>query len=119
MSFALKGGYNAFYRKIINVSLKKTTVWNRGAVIINGVRCNIDSARDNEIEIIKYNDMNTLLVNDAIIYENQRLFTYDINLNYNFQYKTDFSKKNIYSYIDFKAVNYNDLEHLFSTHCLK
>jgi|LakMenE01Jun11ns_1017448.scaffolds.fasta_scaffold9807701_1 hypothetical protein len=117
MSFALKGGYNAFYRNIINVSLKKTTIWNRGAVMINGVRCNIDSSRDNAIEIIKYNDMNTLLVNNAIIYENKRLFTYDIDLKMNIS-SCDFSKKNIYSYIDFNVVNYNDLEHIFSRRSL-
>lgn len=117
MSFILRGGYDAFCRSIINISLKNTNVWNRGAISVNGVKCNIDSSRDNTIEMVKYDDMNTLLVNNAIIYENRKLFTYDVNLNMNIN-SGDFSKNNLYNYIDFQVVNYNDIERIFSTRCL-
>jgi hypothetical protein len=117
MSFILKGGYDALCRNIINVSLKKTNLWNRGAVMVNGVKCNIDSQRDNTIEMIKYDDMNTLMVNNAIIYENRKLFTYDIDLNMNI-YSCDFSNNNLYNYIDFRVISYNDLERIFSRRSL-
>ena len=118
MSFMLKAGYDAFYKHIINVSLRKTTIWNRGAVIVNGTNFNIDAERDNLIEMIKYDDMNTLMVNNAIIYENRQLFNYDIDLNYNFQEQHDFSKKNLYNYIDFNIVNYKTMEKITSQRTL-
>jgi len=117
MSFALKGGYDAFYRHVINVSLKKTNIWNRGAVMVNGVNFNIDSSRDNLIEMVKYDDINTLMVNNAIIYENRKYFTYDIDLKYNFT-EHDFSKKNIYNYIDFNIINYNEIHNIFAQRTL-
>jgi len=117
MSFILRGGYDAFQRSIINISLKNTNLWNRGAISVNGVNCNIDSSRDNTIEMVKYDDMNTLLVNNAIIYENRKLFKYDINLIMNIN-SCDFSKNNLYNYIDYRAVRYNDIERIYSTRCL-
>ena len=117
MSFALKGGYDALNRHIINVLLKKTNLWNRGAVMVDGVNFNIDSSRDNLIEMVKYDDNNTLMVNNAIIYENRKLFTYNVDLNMNIHYN-DFSKKNLYNYIDFTVIGYNDIETMFSTRCL-
>ena len=117
MSFILKGGYDAFCRNIINLSLKETNLWNRGAVMVDGVKCNIDSSRNNQIEIIKYDDMNTLMVNNAIIYENRKLFTYDVDLKMNI-HCNDFSKNNLYKYIDFNAVRYKDVKHIFSTRSL-
>ena len=112
MSFLLKGGYDVFSKNIINVYLKKTTIWNRGAVMVNGVKFNIDSNRDNEIEMIRYDDVNSLMVNNAIIYENRRLFTYDIDLNC-LLHQNDFSKKNLYNYIDFKIIKYNDIKNIY------
>jgi len=98
--------------------LRKTTIWNRGAVMVNGTKFNIDAERDNIIEMIKYDDMNTLMVNNAIIYENRKLFNYDIDLNYNFQEQYDFSKKNLYNYIDFNIVNYKTMEKITSQRTL-
>jgi len=118
MSFVLKAGYDSVYKHIVNVSLKKTTIWNRGSVMVNGVNINIDSNKDNRIEMIKYNDMNTLMLNNAIIYENRRLFNYDIDLQYNFQGQNNFSKKNLYNYIDFNIVNYKTMENIISQRTL-
>ena len=117
MSFALRAGYDAVYRHVINVSLKKTSLWKNGLLVVNGVNFNIDSSRDNLIEIVKYHDLNTLMVNNAIIYENRKLFTYDVDLNMNIHYN-DFSKKNLYNYIDFNVIGYNDIENIFSRRCL-
>ena len=85
--------------------------------MVDGVKCNIDSSRNNQIEIIKYDDMNTLMVNNAIIYENRKLFTYDVDLKMNI-HSNDFSKNNLYKYIDFNAVRYKDVKHIFSTRSL-
>jgi len=118
MSFALKGGYDAFYRHVINVSLRKTNIWKRGAIIVNGTQFNIDSARDNLIEMVKYDDINTLMLNNAIIYENRKLFVYDIDLKYNIEQTHDFSKKNLYNYIDFNVVNYDEIQNIFAQRTL-
>ena len=75
MSFIIKCGYDAFYRNIINVKLKQTNLWSKGSVMVNGIKFNIDSSRDNLVEIVKYDDTNTLLVNNAIIYDNRKLFS--------------------------------------------
>jgi hypothetical protein len=118
MSFLLKAGYDGFYKKVINVSLLKTHIWNRGSVSVNGTNFNIDSNRDNLIEIVKYDDTNTLMVNNAIIYDNRKLFTYDIDLQYNFTEQHDFSKKNIYNYIDFNVINYDEMQNIFAQRTL-
>lgn len=118
MSFILKGGYDAMYRHIVNISLRKTNIWKNGRVSIHGIKYNIDSNKENRIEIIKYNDMNTLMLNNAIIYENRRPFVYDIDLQYNFEEQHNFSKKNLYNYIDFNIVNYNTMENISSQRTL-
>jgi len=118
MSFILKGGYDAFSRHIINVSLRKTTIWNKGAVMVNGTKFNIDSSRDNLIEMVKYDDTNTLMVNNAIIYENRKLFVYDIDLNYNIKQSHDFREQNIYNYIDLSVINYNEIQNIFAQRTL-
>ncbi len=118
MSFILKGGYDAKCCHIVNLLLKKTNVWNRGSIRVNGVKCYMDSNKENRIEMIKYNDMNTLMLNNAIIYENRRPFEYDIDLQYNFQGQNNFSKKNLYNYIDFNIVNYNTMENISSQRTL-
>lgn len=118
MSFILKGGYDVHCRHIVNLFLKRTTVWNRGSINVNGNKCNIDSTRENTIEIIKYDDMNSLLLNNAIIYENRRPFIYDIELQYNNHDIHDFSNKNIYSYVDFNVVNYNKIKNISSQRLL-
>jgi hypothetical protein len=118
MSFILKGGYDAFGRNIINVSLRKTTIWNRGAVRVNGAEFNIDSSRDNLIEMVKYDDIHTLLVNNAIIYDNRKMFVYDIDLKYNLEQPHDFSKKNIYNYINYNIINYNEIQNIFAQRTL-
>lgn len=113
MSFIVKGGYDAFYRNIINVTLKKTNLWNTGLVMVNGIKFKINSSRDNLIEIIKYDDTNTLMVNNGIIYDNRKLFMYDIELIYNIN-SPDFSKHNFYNYINFNMVNnYNEDHSIF------
>ena len=117
MSFALRAGYDAVYRHVINVSLKKTSLWKNGLLMVNGVNFNIDSSRDNLIEIVKYDDINTLMLNNAIIYENRKLFTYNIDLTYNMN-NQDFQKESFYKYIDFNIVNYPDVDNIFSQRIL-
>ena len=117
MSFVIKCGYDAFYRNIINVKLKQTNLWSKGSVMVNGIRFNIDSSRDNLVEIVKYDDTNTLMVNNAIIYDNRKLFMYDIHLIHNISAQ-DFSKRNFYNYIEFDIVKYNQVHTIFSQRLL-
>lgn len=113
MSFIFKCGYDAHCRHIVNIFLKKTNIWNIGSVVVNDVKYYIDSSRDNRIEMIKYYDMNSLLLNNAIIYENRRPFLYDVNLNYSNNINI-FSNQNIYNYVEFNVVNYSKITNISS-----
>jgi hypothetical protein len=103
MSFCIKAGYDATLKQIKNVILLKTNSWQRGNIRLNDRAnvCQINSASENKLEIIRYNDKHALLLNSMIIYENEKLFTYDINLSY---------LNNIdHSCIHYTFINYNDL----------
>jgi hypothetical protein len=39
------------------------------------------SANENNLEIVKYNNMHALLLNNSIIYEDEKIFSYKIELN--------------------------------------
>ncbi len=103
MSFFIKAGYDATLKQIKNVSLLKSNSWQKGLVRLNdrGNICQINSANENKLEIIRYNDKHALLLNSMIIYENENLFSYDINLSY---------QNNIdHNSIHFTYFKYNDL----------
>ena len=57
------------------------------------------------------------MLNNAIIYENRKLFTYNIDLTYNMN-NQDFQKETFYKYIDFNIVNYPDVDNIFSQRIL-
>jgi len=120
MSFGFKGGYDSMYRHIVNVSLRRTNIWKNGRVSINGIKYNIVSDRENRLEVIKYDDMNSLLLNNAIIYQNRIPFMYDLDLDYNIDNNNvhNFSNKNIYNFVDFNIVNYNTMDAISSQRTL-
>jgi hypothetical protein len=83
MSFLINGGYNAIRKQILNICLKPTTIWSHGIVFVNKnmVACTLNPMNENKLEIVNYNNTATLLLNNTIIYENSKLFTYNIELN--------------------------------------
>jgi hypothetical protein len=103
MSFFIRAGYDMKLKLIKNVFLMKTNTWQRGIILLNdrGNICQINSANENKVEMIRYNDKHALLLNSMIIYENVDLFTYDINLSY---------INNIdHNSIHFTYLSYNDM----------
>ena len=83
MSFIIKGGYDILRKQILNVSLKPTTIWHHGIVYVNRgmVAGTLSPLKENKLEIVNYNNTSTLLLNNSIIYENDKLFDYKIDLS--------------------------------------
>ena len=81
MSVFIKGGYYAVSKQFLNITLKPTTKWHHGLLSFhNKVISTIDPLKENKLEMIQYNNMAVLLLNNGIIYENKKLFTYDLEL---------------------------------------
>jgi hypothetical protein len=110
MSFIIKGGFDILQNKIVNIILQKNSIWNFGMVIYNKRQIfNINSSRENKIEIIKNNMKHALVLNDMIIYENDNLFMYDIHLHINVNDNVNVNDNDIYNNIIYDVINYNDL----------
>ena len=110
MSFIIKGGFDTFRNQIVNVILKKTNMWGFGTVSYNKQHlCNISASQDNKIELIKYNNTkHALVLNNMIIYENERLFIYDIDLQILVR-ENDYREANIYNSFVYEMVDYKDM----------
>ena len=116
MSFTIKGGFDILRNQIVNIVLQKNNIWNFGMIMYNKKKIfNINSNQENKIELIKYNTKHALVINDMIIYENEKLFMYDINLhmndidniNDNINHNINVNE-NIYKNIIYNVINYND-----------
>jgi hypothetical protein len=108
--FLIKAGYDSWRKQILNVSLYKNDIWDKGTILLNNQTnfWKINSAVNNKVEIIRNNDIYALLLNGMIVYENPKLFKYEINLF--FKTKThNFEEKNVYHYLDYKHVNTQDI----------
>jgi hypothetical protein len=71
--------------------------------------CNISASQDNKIELIKYNNTkHALVLNNTIIYENERLFIYDIDLQILVR-ENDYREANIYNSFVYEMVDYKDM----------
>lgn len=112
MSFTIKGGFDIFRNQIVNIVLQKNNIWNFGMIMYNKKKIfNINSNQENKIELIKYNTKHALVINDMIIYENEKLFMYDINLHINDNDNENINvnvNENIYKKIIYNVINYND-----------
>jgi hypothetical protein len=125
MSFTIKGGFDILRNQIVNIVLQKNNIWNFGIIMYNKKKIfNINSNQENKIELIKYNTKYALVINDMIIYENEKIFMYDINLymndidninvneninvNNNINVNENIYKNIIYNVINYNVINYND-----------
>jgi len=113
MSFTIKGGFDILRNQIVNIVLQKHNIWNFGMIIYNKQKLfNINSNQENKIELIKYNTKHALVINDMIIYENEKLFMYDIKLHLNVNVSNNINvsnikNENIYKTIIYEVKNYN------------
>jgi hypothetical protein len=84
MSYIIRGGYDILRKQVLNISLKPTNKykWCRGIVSVkeNKYVSHLPPLNENNFEIVKYNNMHALLLNNAIIYEDEKLFSYKIEL---------------------------------------
>ena len=80
MSFIIRGGYFVSLKKVLNISLKSTDKWSQGLISVKASNYSILPHSENKIEIVKYNDNHALLLNNAIVYEDKKLFDYHIEL---------------------------------------
>jgi hypothetical protein len=112
MSFILRGGYDSFRKQVLNISLKGTEKWTSGNLFVkkNLLVYNLVPRYDNKIELVKYNDTHALLLNNTIIYENNKLFTYKIELQgFN---ELEINDRNMYDFMDCKYVDYYAMKHI-------
>jgi hypothetical protein len=83
MSVFIKGGYYAVSKQLLNITLRPTTLWHNGIILTNKnkVISTLNPQNENKLELIKYNDISVLLLNNSIIYENKFLFNYNLDLS--------------------------------------
>lgn len=117
MFFIIKGGFDILRNQIVNIVLQKNNIWNFGMIIYNEQQLfNINSNEENKIELIKYNTNHALVINDMIIYENEKKFMYDINLHININEtkynENKYNENNIYNKIIYDLNKYNDISKL-------
>jgi hypothetical protein len=112
MSFILRGGYDAIRKQVLNISLKRSDKWSQGLVLVqpNMFVSLIKSHNDNKIEIVKYNNTHALLLNENIIYEDEKLFTYKIELEG--VPELDINDRNLYDFLDCKYVECYAMKHI-------
>ena len=74
MSFVIKGGYDAIRKQVMNISLKRAEKWTSGIVMIkkNIFLYNLVPRYDNNIEIVKYNDIHS--IDEKSLEENENDF---------------------------------------------
>jgi hypothetical protein len=118
MAFIIKGGYDALRKQVLNISLKRSEKWTRGLIFVpqNMYVGGLQSHRENTIEIVKYDDMHALLLNDNIIYEDKKVFTYKMELEV-FR-DLDVNDPNLYDFLESKYVDYSALERFERLRCL-
>jgi hypothetical protein len=63
---------------------------------------------ENHIEIVKYNDVYALLLNNAIMYENNKLFSYKIDLQC--EQEPDLTDKQLYNFMEYNNVDIKDIK---------
>ena len=118
MSFLIKGGYDVFRKQVLNVSLKRADVWTHGHIMVRQHKYvgELSSQNENIIELVRYDDMHALVLNNAIIYEDKKLFTYKLDLfyktppvNVNTWNMCDMSDY-IKNYVDYSYITYNEMK---------
>jgi hypothetical protein len=111
MSMLIRGGYYAVKKQILNVNLKPTTLLHEGLILTNKnmLITKLNLKKENNIELVNYKDTALLLLNNTVIYENNKLFNYNINLSF----KNDdfiFNKNRFDKCIHYDFINLDDMK---------
>jgi hypothetical protein len=83
MSIFIKGGYFAMSKQLLNITLHPTKMWHNGIILTqkNKVLSTLNPKIENKLELVTYKDTALLLLNNSIIYENKKLFNYNLDLS--------------------------------------
>ena len=84
----IRGGYYAFSKQLLNITLKPTTVWHNGLLLTkhNKVISTLNPSKENKLELVelvklgRHGSTAALLLNNDVIYEDEKLFTYNLEL---------------------------------------
>ena len=69
-----------FIPKTVDILLKKNNLWDSAQLIMNNrLIYNFIPNNNYYITHSRYNNLNTLLINDAMVYQHKHLFNYNIN----------------------------------------
>ena len=111
MSFLIKGGYDAFRKQVVNISLRRTDKWINGLLMVqkNMYVGSLLPVNENHIEIVKYGDTNVLLLNDNIVYENKKLFSYKLELQP--REVPDLNDPKLYDFLEYHYVDFYAMKH--------
>jgi hypothetical protein len=98
--------------QIVNIVIRPSKIWTTGNIRINGGTVNkIDSKNHNFIEMQPYNFVRyqqptttTLFVNNMIVYQQPKLFSYYIELNLDVNIN-NFQQKDLYDTITYDTVD--------------
>jgi len=107
----IRGGYYAVKKQILNIKLKPTNLWHEGLILTNNnmVITRLNPRKEHNIELVNYKNTALLLLNNSIIYENDKLFNYNIDLYFtddDFIFnKNRFDKCISYQYIDLTDIH--------------
>ena len=83
MSVFINCGYYAVSKQILNIILKPTILWHNGIILTNEnkVISTLNPENENKLKLVNYKDTSVLLLNNSIIYENKKLFNYNLDLS--------------------------------------
>ena len=112
MSFIIRAGYDIYRKQVLNISLKHSDKWSQGLVTVkqNLFVSQIIPLNENKLEMVKYNDNHALLLNDNIIYEDKKLFSYKIELQG--LKEVDVNDPKLYDFLNCKYVECYALKHI-------
>ena len=112
MSFVIRAGYDLYRKQILNVSLKHSDKWSQGLIMVkhNLFVSQIMPLNENKLELVKYNNVNALLLNDNIIYEDKKLFSYKLELQG--VRELDLNDPTLYDFLECKYVECYAMKHI-------
>ena len=98
--------------KQYDIYIRQSPVWTSAVLSLNDVNFfyRFPENRNHEINIKKINDLNSLLINNMIVYQNKNLFNYTIDISLNQDININKEYANFYKVMEVKA-NATNIHH--------
>ena len=113
----LKGGIirlssTIFYPHVkqYDIYIRQSPVWTSAVLNLNNVApfYRFPENKNHEISIKKIDNLNSLLINNMIVYQNKNLFNYTIDISLNEEININKEYANFYKVTEIKPVNINN-----------